>query len=210
MNDHLPEALRDARWRFERARCGWQHSRGRTAGQPVALRRPPIFVIALAARSVADRTVAPPHRRWSSTTDCGAPHTGPHLQPLHWITTSCGRLATRCLCAAATPTNTDRSSAWLRGSAARRRRASASPRSMPLAAASFQFLTALANACDSCSKCSGATPVLPTENAAAAHDTGRGTRGPQNLLMARAMRIDTPRTALVNARLFAASTSMCT
>ena len=35
--------------------------------------------------------------------------------------TSCDRLATQCLCAAATPTNTDRSSVWLRGSAAQHR-----------------------------------------------------------------------------------------
>ena len=37
---NLPNALDGARWRFERVPCGWQHSRGRTAGQPAALRRP--------------------------------------------------------------------------------------------------------------------------------------------------------------------------
>ena len=82
-------------------------------------------------------------------------------------------LATPCLCAGAPLTNTDRSSAWLRGSAAQRRGVSVSRRSMPLAAASFQFPTALANACDSCSKCSGAKSALPSENAAAARDSGR-------------------------------------
>ena len=40
MNGRLPAANEGARWCFERARCGWPRSRGRTAGQPVALRRP--------------------------------------------------------------------------------------------------------------------------------------------------------------------------
>ena len=88
-------------------------------------------------------------------------------------TSSCDRLATRRLCAAATPTNTDRSSVWLRGSAAQRRHVSASQQSTPLAAACVQFLTVRANACDSCSKCSDATPVLPSENGEAERDTGR-------------------------------------
>jgi hypothetical protein len=35
MNGNLPDALDGARWRFERARCGWQRSRGRTAEQQV-------------------------------------------------------------------------------------------------------------------------------------------------------------------------------
>ena len=48
------------------------------------------------------------------------------LSPLRRRTkSSYGRLATPYLCAAATPTNTDRSSAWLRGSAAQRRGVSA-------------------------------------------------------------------------------------
>ena len=33
MNGNLPDALDGARWRFERARCGWPRSRGRTAEQ---------------------------------------------------------------------------------------------------------------------------------------------------------------------------------
>ena len=33
MNGSLPDALDGARWRFERARCGWPRSRGRTAEQ---------------------------------------------------------------------------------------------------------------------------------------------------------------------------------
>ena len=35
MNGNLPDALDGARWRFERARCGWQRSRGRAAEQQV-------------------------------------------------------------------------------------------------------------------------------------------------------------------------------
>ena len=45
MNGNLPDAFDGARWRFERARCGWPHSRG--------LRRLPILVIPLSARSFA-------------------------------------------------------------------------------------------------------------------------------------------------------------
>ncbi len=36
MNDQLPDALYGARWRFERALCGWQHGRGRIAGHESA------------------------------------------------------------------------------------------------------------------------------------------------------------------------------
>ena len=40
MNGNLPDANDGAGWRFVRAFCCWQRSRGRPAGQPVALRRP--------------------------------------------------------------------------------------------------------------------------------------------------------------------------
>ncbi len=40
MNGNLPDANEGAGWRFVRTLCCWQRSRGRAAGQTVALRRP--------------------------------------------------------------------------------------------------------------------------------------------------------------------------
>ena len=98
----------------------------------------------------------------ASASVVGAPSTVRLLQPRRRTTSSCGRSATQCLYAAATPTNTDRSSAWLRGSAAQRRRVSASRQSTQLVAGCVRCLTALASACGNWPKCSGATPALPS------------------------------------------------